>query len=134
MNQIIQGLNLNYEWGFRMFGSLATDAELEESTRKGMTLGILPDMLVYNAIHDRSILDDIAISRAVSESGIMDLRLPLVSTYSAKQSEGNLPPQHTRAGLSPEEKHMLEPGGRATSGAEVTTEGHENDLDSYAEE
>ena len=133
MNQLIRDLNLNYDWGFRMFGSIATDAELEESARKGMTLGILPDMLVYNALYDRSVLDDIAISKAVYKSGVMDLRRPLVSTYSAKQSEENLPQRRSGTELSPEAKHVLDPGGRATSGTEVTSEGHENDLDSYAE-
>ena len=64
MNVVVEGFNLKYRWTFRMFGDLASDQEREESARKGMTLGILPDTLVYNALHDRSILDDLSLSWA----------------------------------------------------------------------
>lgn len=120
VNCIVEGLHLNYRWTFRMFGDLATDGELEESARKGMTLGILPDTILYNALHDRSILDDMAVSWAVKESGIMDTRLPLVTSYSAKNPDSNLPP---------EVKHELNPGGRPGSGGKATSEGQEQDID-----
>ena len=103
-----------------MFGDLATDPELEEGARKGMTLGILPDTILYNALHDRSILDDMAVSFAVAESGIMDARLPLVTSYSAKNPDSALPP---------EAKHELNPGGRPDSGGKATSEGQEQDID-----
>jgi hypothetical protein len=52
-------------------------------------------------------------------SGIMDMRLPLVSTYSAKQSESGLPPQASGVG---------DLGGRPRTD-DVLTEGKEQDLD-----
>ena len=116
VNRIIELLNLNYEWRFEMFGSLAEDEKIEESLRNDMTLGILPAVIQYNALHDRSILDDIAISDAVIASDLMNRRLPLVTSYNAKQSESGLPPQ----------------GGRPKSKG-VTSDGQEQDADGPTE-
>lgn len=115
MNCVIEKLNLRYPWRFRMFGSLAEDAELEKSLKEQMTLGILPATLEYNALHDRSILDDICISDAVLESKLMERRLPLVTSYNAKNPDSGLPPQ----------------GGRPRSDG-ITSEGQEQDADSQA--
>jgi len=121
MQVLFEGMGLNYEWQFRMFGSIATDKETLENARSAMTLGILPAALVYNAMQGWSLLDDLAVSRAIQSSGVMDLRLPLVSTYSAKQSEAGLPPQA---------KHDENPGGRPSSEGIAETDGQEADLDS----
>lgn len=112
MNAVIARLNLNYDWRFSMFGSLADDERNEKTLKEQMTLGILPAAIEYNAMHDRSILDDIAWSDAVMESGLMDRRLPLVTSYNAKQSESGLPPQ---------------PGRPESEG--VTSDGQEQDAD-----
>jgi len=116
VNRIIELLNLNYEWRFEMFGSLAEDEKLEDSLRGEMTLGILPAVIQYNALRDRSILDDIAISDAVIASDLMNRRLPLVTSYNAKQSESGLPPT----------------AGRPESEG-VTSDGQEQDADGEAE-
>ena len=123
MRAIIQRLGLRYEWRMRMFGTLHKDAELKKECREDMTLGIQSSALVYNALHDRSILDDICISDAIAESGLLDRRLPLVTSYSAKSPESELPPQA---------KNMLNEGGRPELD-EVQSEGGENDIDSYGE-
>lgn len=122
MYRIFESLNLKYEWRFTMFGSVATDEQREDSARKGMTLGILSDTMTYLALNDKSLLDDLAISNAIVASGISELRLPLVSTYSAKQGDSGLPPQA---------KSILDPGGRPTAQGAPETEGQENDDDSY---
>lgn len=123
MENIFSGLGLNYEWNFRMFGDLATDATEKEELRKDMTLGILPSTMKFLAMQDMSILDDMAISGAIAESGLLDLRMPLVSSYSAKQGESGLPP---------EAKHDLNPGGRPDNGGKAVTDGGENDADSFS--
>jgi hypothetical protein len=121
MNVIIEDLNPNYEWRFRMFGTLAEDAEREKNLRNDMTLGILPATAEYMAMRDMSILDDIAVSSAIAESGVMDMRMPLVSSYSASQGDSGLPPQA---------KHDLNPGGRPDAEGKATSEGQEDNLDS----
>ena len=116
----IADLNLKHEFEFHMFGDLYMDNQLEKQLRNDMTLGILPASIQYNALHDRSLLDDICWSDMVAKSGVLDRRVPLVSSYSAKQSESQLPPQAA---------HDMNPGGRPKAEG-VTSDGQENDVDS----
>lgn len=114
MNAMIRSLRLAHEFRFHMFGDIATDEKLEKQCEQAMTLGILPDTIIYNALHDRSVLDDMCWSAAIRESGLLDDRIPLVSSYSAKQGESGLPPKGE--------------GGRPeTDGA--TSDGKESDMD-----
>ena len=110
MNAIFDSLNLKTTMRFHMFGDVFSYANEMENARKDMTLGLMPATLKYNAMIGHSILDDLAISEFVTKSGIMDRRLPLVSTYSARQRDGTLPPQAAQE---------LNPGGRpAEEGSE----------------
>lgn len=124
MEREFEKLNLKYDWRFRMFGSLATDSDMEDSTRTGATLGIMSDQLTYLALHDRSLLNDLAISRAMDASGIMELRKPLSSTFGASQDNKDSNDE------TPETKKELNPGGRPSTGNEAKTDGQEGDLDS----
>lgn len=103
MNAIFEDLNLKTTMRFHMFGDVfSRDREMEQA-RKDMTLGLMEATLKYNAMMGHSILDDLAISEFVTKSGIMDRRLPLVSTYSARNDKSALPPQAAQE---------LNPGGR----------------------
>lgn len=111
VNSIIEKLNLNYAWKFAMFGDLATDDDREKKLREEMTLGLLPAAIEWNAMKNRSILDDMTWSDAILESDLMNRRLPLVTSYNAKNVEA-LPPQTGRP---------------ASEG--VTSDGQEQDVD-----
>lgn len=115
----IADLNLKHEFEFHMFGDLYADNQMEKRLSSDMTLGILPATILYNALHDRSLLDDICWSDVVDKSGVLDRRVPLISSYSAKQSESGLPPQAA---------HDMNPGGRPEA-EEITTDGAEGDAD-----
>ena len=94
MNYIFADVGLKRDWRFKMFGNIFSEREELEDARKGMTLGILIDALRYDAILGHSLIDDIAISNAVVASGVLNKRIPLVSSYSMKQGDnGGLPPQ-----------------------------------------
>lgn len=116
MNAIIKKLNLKYDWKFVMFGDIAEDEKTLERCMKGMEHGILPDTILYNALLDRSMLDDLCLSDAVFNSGILDKRLPLVTAYNMKQDSSGLPPQ------SP---------GRPKGDGNVTADGSETMIDQY---
>ena len=112
-------IGFKYDWRFHMFGNRYEDERLMKEAKDGMTLGILSCTLQYLALQDRRITDDLSASAMIIGSGIMDMRLPLISTYSAKQSESGLPPQAAGAG---------DLGGRPRED-DVLTEGKEQDLD-----
>lgn len=116
MNAIIKKLNLKYEWKFVMFGDIAEDEKTLERCMKGMEHGILPDTILYNALLDRSMLDDMCLSDVVYNSGILDKRIPLVTSYNMAQDKSNLPPQ------SP---------GRPKGDGNVTADGSETMIDQY---
>lgn len=118
MNYIYSRMNLRYEWRFHMFGDLYSDEKMRTEMQKSMSLGILPDLYLYNAIMGRSLLDDISMSNAVKASGVLDKRLPLVTSYTAKNG-GQLPPDPN-----------ADQGGRPTVDiGDVTSEGTEDTKD-----
>lgn len=92
MQVIIDGLNLKYSFAFKMFGDLATDPDTEEAAVKGMEHGILPDTIIYNALKDRSIFEDISISDAIDASGLLERRKPLVTSFSQSAKSVGRPP------------------------------------------
>lgn len=128
MQSIFEGMNLKYSWRFECFGDVATDNDLKESLRKDMTLGILPATLKYMAMNNMSLLDDVSISRAMLESGIMDLRKPLSSTFTEAKNDGN-----GSGGQTPEAKRATDPGGRPSSDGKATSEGQEASEDQYGD-
>lgn len=124
MRGIINGLNLKYSWRFELFGDIASDNDMRESLRKDMTLGILPATLKYLAMNNMSLLDDMSISRAMLESGIMEMRKPLSSTFTEKKDGNNKNDVQT-----PEAKRAINPGGRPAQTGIPATEGQEASVD-----
>lgn len=119
LNWCFFDIGFKYSWRFHMFGTRYDDEQRMKEAKEGMTLGILPSTLEYLALRDMRLTDDLAASCMMIGSGIMDMRLPLVSTYSAKQSDSGLPPQAAGVG---------DLGGRPRED-EVLTEGKEGDMD-----
>lgn len=115
MNWAYQSMNLRFAWRFHMFGNIYDDEKELSRMNQSMAMGILPDLYRYNALMKRSLLDDLAMSGAVKESGVLELRLPLVTSYTAKNGESGLPPN---------------PGGRPSIDiADVTAEATEEMID-----
>ena len=132
---IIESLNLKYTWRFEMFGTLSREKEEIEEARNAMTLGILPATLRYLALHDLSIMDDLGMSDAILNSGIMEKRMPLQSTYQSSEANkkaagGNAKEQTTKTEETVvEEKTEIKETGRPKS-ENISSEGTENDRDS----
>lgn len=91
MNATFERLNLKYEWRFVMFGDIFSEEKALASAKEGMTLGILSDTYIYNAILGRTFEDDYAASADMLESGLLDMRVPLKTSYTAsgKDSDGS---------------------------------------------
>lgn len=137
LNYTFFDIGFKYDWRFHMFGNLAEDENRIKTAKDGMTLGILSSTLEYLALMGRRITEDYAASAMIVGSGIMDMRLPLVSSYSARQSEYTSGSRSRRrrstSGVTVEETTQVEgyvedKGGRPRS-EEVTSEGREQDLD-----
>ena len=77
---------------------------------------MLSDLMIYNAVRDKSLLDDMCYSELVIASGIMDNRIPLQTSYtqSAKSEQNEI--------------------GRPSNEGEAKTEGSEGDIDSVTVE
>lgn len=121
MDRLYEDINLKHEWHFAMFGSIATDKDELADMKKSMELGLLPDVFRYNALLDRSVLDDISMSNCIAGVGLLDHRVPLLTSYSAANllSGSNNKGTETKG----------EPGRPATEGA-PQSEGAEQDIDS----
>ena len=132
MNYIYFDIGFKYDWRFRMFGNLSEDEKMLKEAKDGMTLGILSSTLDYLALNGRRLSDDLSASCMVIGSGVMDMRLPLVSTYSAKQSESGLPPRRREktqdGGGRTGRARLVDKGGRPKT-EEIITEGREQDFD-----
>ena len=88
MNRTFERMNLNYDWRFVMFGDVFGDNERLKAAKEGMTLGIMADAYIYNALLGRTLEDDLATGAEMVESGIMELRIPLKSSYTASGGDG----------------------------------------------
>lgn len=125
MESIYRSIGTKYEWRFCMFGGFMSDEKELENTRKGLQIGMLSETMKYLALRGISLWEDIGISNFINESGILDLRIPLVSSYNMKQETSGLPPQ---AAKDPDNE-----GGRPTKSIdEAIAEGgeaQEGDID-----
>lgn len=129
---IIESLNLKYTWRLEMFGTLSREKEEIEESRNAMTLGILPATLRYLALHDMTLFDDLGISDAILNCGIMDKRMPLQSSYQTSEANraqianGKTTETQTQ---TIEEKTEFKETGRPRSEDPSSSEGHESDVD-----
>ena len=111
MNVLMEELSPKWEWKFKMFGDVDLDERMNGELRQDMTLGILPSVFEMNALHDRTPLDDMSMSHAVIGLGVLEKRLPLITSYTAKQETGGLPPKGGRPeteGLTSDGKEQYE--------------------------
>lgn len=95
MESIYRKLNLKHEWRFTMFGGFISDVQDLKDARDGMQRGILSETFRYLALRGISIWEDVGMSQLVSESGVLDLRIPMMTSYSGSTS-AELPPQPGR--------------------------------------
>jgi hypothetical protein len=116
MEVLFEKMNTKWHWRFEMFGDVATDEAAKKEAKEGMTLGMLPMTLRYDALNNMSIMDDLSITNAIDASGVLKKRYPLITSYSAKNMNPNLPPSESGSqGGRPESEEMSSDGKEADS-------------------
>lgn len=104
MNIIYEKLKLKYEWEFVMFGTIYTDDTIRDNAVKAIANGDISAHFVLAALDGGSWIDKISQMRAIKESGMLDMLIPPVTSYTMKQEmNGGLPPQSTEGGRPKEE-------------------------------
>ena len=97
MNYLYSSLNLTCEWDFHMFGSIYTDDETRKNAQAAIANGDISAHYILAALDGQSITDKISMMNVVKESGILDMLIPPVTSYTMKQEQnGGLPPQAGR--------------------------------------
>ena len=81
MDWIYSDIGLKHEWRFRMFGNLYFDRDDADRAKKDLALGILPAWFRYNALMGGSVLEDIAMSKALMAMGLNEIRQPIATSY-----------------------------------------------------
>lgn len=115
MNNIYDNLGFKSVWRFKAFGDIFSDKDALKTAKEGATLGILSETFRYNALLGRTTLDDIAMSNLIDRTGLLQLRKPLITSYTAKNPDSGLPPENSEGGRPSVE----ETGGNAqTDGGE----------------
>lgn len=94
MNLLYEKLNLKYEWEFVMFGTIFTDDKIRENAQKAIANGDISAHFILSALDDDSWIDKLSMMRTIKESGMLDMLIPPVTSYTMKQeTNGGLPPQ-----------------------------------------
>ena len=124
MDWIYEDAGLKHEWRFKMFGNLYTDRDDAEAAKKDLALGILPAWFRYNALMETSVLEDMAMSKALQAVGLNALREPLKTSYNGGATGSG----SALGGKSATSGKLVDVGGRPTSES-ITSEGYEEKYD-----
>ncbi len=117
-NFLYKQIGLRYEFRFKIFGDIYSTDEVENTIKGNLAMGLLPELFRWYAIKRISPFEDMAMSEYISNSGVLDLRLPLISSYTAKVPDSGLPPNGNNS-----------PGRPTVDIEDVESEGQEDDLD-----
>ena len=97
MNYIYKSLNLNYDWEFVMFGTIYTDDKIRENAHSALSNGDTSAHFILSALDGSSWIDKMSMMHVINESGILNMLIPPITSYTMKQdTNGGLPPQNGR--------------------------------------
>lgn len=114
---LYRSIGLRYEFLFKIFGDIYSTDDVELTIQKNLTMGLLPELFRWYAIKRISPFEDMAMSEYIKNSGLTELRIPLVSSYNARQ----------RTSYSYDYDNT--PGRPTVDIEDVESEGQEDDLD-----
>ena len=88
MNELYRSLHLQYSWEFKMFGTIFDEDRLRENALKAIANGDISQHFILSALEGNSWLDKLAMMSTIKESGILDMLIPPVTSYTMKQESG----------------------------------------------
>lgn len=95
MNSLYDQLNLNYDWEFKMFGSIFTDGDTRENARKDFDKGDLSSLFTLSALDNESWLDKLYMNYTIKGIELLQqFEVPQTAYTQSKsagrpQTEGN---------------------------------------------
>lgn len=93
MNNLYENLNLRFEWQFVMFGTIFNEDKLRENAQKAITNGDISAHFILSALDGESWIEKLAMMNIVKESGLLNMLIPPITSYTMKQETSGLPPQ-----------------------------------------
>ena len=78
-----------------MFGTIFTDDTIRDNAQKAIANGDISAHFILAALDGQSWLDKLSMMSAIKESGLLDMLIPPITSYTMKQeANGGLPPQN----------------------------------------
>ena len=96
MNYIYSSLNLRYEWRFNMLGTIFNEKTLRENAQRAIANGDISQHFILSALDGQSWTEKITMMKAIQKSGMLDMLIPPITSYTMKQETSGLPPQSGR--------------------------------------
>lgn len=96
MRYIYESLNLRYSWDFKMFGTIFNEKTLRDNAQKAIANGDISQHFILAALDNQSWLEKITMMKAIQKSGMLDMLIPPITSYTMKQEYSGLPPQAGR--------------------------------------
>lgn len=81
MNYLYSSFNLNYEWEFKMFGSIFNESEIRVNAEKDLANGDLSAWFVLSALNGDSWIDKLSQMRVIKSSGLYEMLMPPPTSY-----------------------------------------------------
>ena len=102
INHFFKSLNLKYEWRIKIFGNVYNEAQLHADALKSLANGDLTAHYILAALDGQTLLDRLAISYTVKESGLLDYLVPPQTAYTqAKGGNTQKQPSKSDTGGAP---------------------------------
>lgn len=86
MNSLYKQLNLNYDWEFKMFGTIFNEKEIRESAQKALDNGDLSAIFTLSALDEQSWVDKLSMLYAIKGTKLIEEYQVLETAYTQSKS------------------------------------------------
>lgn len=101
MNSLYRQLNLNYDWEFKMFGTIFTEKEIRENAQKALDIGDLSAIFTLCALDEQSWIDKLSMLYAIKGTKMLDEYQVPQTAYTQSKSTQKQPIESKSAGGRP---------------------------------